>query len=426
MVASADVERRTRIQQFCSDEILTAHIEHIFDFQDATVLGTGTIGEVVRAKDKKTQQHLALKIVSMGRLRELGLPASKLHREVAVLSELIHPNIIRLVDVLQGYNKLSTFSTCVTGKPPYFCIVTEAIEDAQPLSEVIRHGGSLPSLAWTIVPQLVDALAFIHSKGIIHRDVWSENVLLDRTRSYAVLVDFGTAEYACTEALGHFLNVPYMSPQAAAGEWQNPADDAWCFGILVTELVTGAFVTERMGGSDRPFCDELECLATAINETFAIAEAFGSMASTLLQRDVSARHTMQDVQQYLEKCLGPRPDLISVCVGDDEGLEVTGSSPTACMDSSTLAPSRIGLCYSEVNGSKTPVQEAGGATISEVKERLLRLHDDLAEIKVLFSGCSSEEAEAIIQRFSKGDEELFNEQGQLDGSSLECSPTLVV
>lgn len=376
MVADvADSQRRNRIEQFCSGETLTEYIEDIFDFQNASTLGKGNLGEVVRATDKITHENFALKIVSLGRLKEIGLGESKIRREAAVLNELVHPNIVRLVDVLVGYSDLPWLKY----KPPYFCIVTECLENAQPLSDVIRFGGSQIELARTIVPQLVSALALIHSKGIVHRDLWSENVLLCKHECRAVLVDFGSAEYADMEALGHFLNLPYMSPQAALGEHQHPADDAWSFGILVTELITGRFVTVRMNSSDKPFGNELILLATAIHETAEMAgQEFGLIAANLLNREMGARYSMQDVSRELQK-LRPRPVGRPVASGAwQTGKEIGYGAGTIYMPE---APVKVPL--------------------SSVKQKLIVLHDELAEIKTLFGGCSSEEAKSIMRRFNK-------------------------
>lgn len=290
-----DAQRRDRIHMFVNGRGCSDRMEDIFELIDAQQLGAGSLGEVVRATDKTTLEPWALKLVSVDRLKNTGLSEARLKREVAIMHELTHPNIVCLVDVLIG----STQPKCCESEPPYLCIVMEYLADAEPLSEVIRRGGSQPALAWKVLQQLIGALSCMHSKGIVHRDVWSENVLLNRSLngdSRAVLVDFGSAEYTHCEALGHFLNLPYMSPEATSGEHQDPGDDVWAAGILLAEVATGAFVTERLGVSDRPLCKDQGCLQETIDHTSSQGgPKLGSMAARLLCMDGRIRPSSEEV-----------------------------------------------------------------------------------------------------------------------------------
>lgn len=304
---SVDEERMERINRYVSEGEGEGRIdrlerlEDIFDLGAAELLGSGSLGEVVRAPEKSSQEVRALKLVSLNRLISTGLSEARLKREVSIMLQLKHPHIVRLVDVLG----CSSQPKVCESEPPYLCIVMEYLPNAEPLSEVIRRGGPQPKLAWKVVAQLISALSCMHSRGIVHRDVWSENVLFTKTpndEERAVLVDFGSAEYTDCEALGHFLNLPYMSPEAAGGEPQSPGDDVWQAGILLTEVVTGIFVTERLGCSDIPLCKDQGILTDALEHT-AIEGGLqlGALARRLLSMDPRGRPSSQQVFRELAR-----------------------------------------------------------------------------------------------------------------------------
>lgn len=264
------------------------------DVQGSAKIGSGSLGDVILARDRKNNWQVAVKVISLKRVLQKHDDDSKVRREVQVMRELQHPNIVRLLDVLSSASWLPN----VEFEPPYLCIVMEHVRDSEPLSNTIRRHGGQPKLATAIVPQLASALSLMHQRGLVHRDVWSENVLVSKQDWNAVLVDLGCAEYYQSGPPSrNNLNIPYMSPQAARGQRQEPGDDCWALGLLLSEIVTGRFVADRLGRTDIPFhCASPTLLVDACCETVSRGgPLLGGLAEWLLDLESARRASMLDV-----------------------------------------------------------------------------------------------------------------------------------
>ena len=225
-----------------------------FDVANAVKVGVGSLGDVLLAKELRQGLRVAVKVISLKKLRavsnikgESRQGEARVRREVKAMRELQHPNIVKILDVQASRMQIPMLSS----EPPYICIVMEYVSDAGPLSVAIRKSRLGTPQVLDIIRQIGSALAQMHDQGLVHRDVWSENVLLTRS-GHAVLIDLGCTESVCGPAGQDDLNIPYMSPEAAHGERQRSSDDCFSFGLLVTEMVTGRFVSDRMGRTVMP------------------------------------------------------------------------------------------------------------------------------------------------------------------------------
>jgi len=288
-----------RISQYWTGELSLeglARVEERISFANSVKVGSGCLGDVLCVADLQTHEPLALKAVSLERLRKAGGAEAQLRREVRALSEIQHPNIVHLVDVLSAVGRLPH----VVSEPPFLCIITEYIDDSEPLSRRIRRGGQKPQLALHILYYLADALAVMHAKGFVHRDVWSENILVD-SKGRVVLIDFGSAEHTSDPLPKGSLNLPYASPQAVQGRKHHPSDDAWSLGLTVTEVTTGRFVIDRIGRSDTPVYKLPQVLGQSVSETFtAGGSLLGHLVARLLSVSREQRLTMREVLGHLQ------------------------------------------------------------------------------------------------------------------------------
>ncbi len=145
----------------------------IKDFEITYVLGKGSYGKVVFAKNIYTNKSYAIKIIDKKflekvKIRLRHIQANKeyeVHIEKYILSILNHPNIIKLYSTFQDKKKL------------YFIVEYCPNRD---LSDFIRKQGKLSNdLARFYSAEIVNALEYVHSKGIYHRDLKPENIVLD-------------------------------------------------------------------------------------------------------------------------------------------------------------------------------------------------------------------------------------------------------
>jgi serine/threonine protein kinase len=272
-------------------------LERNFDVANAVIIGTGSLGDVLLAKDLRQGLRVAVKVISLKKLRavsnfkdESRQEEARVRREVQAMLELNHPNIVKILDVQASRVQLPMLSS----EPPYICIVMEYVSDSQPLSVAIRKSRLGTPQVFDIIRQIGSALAQMHDQGLVHRDVWSENVLLTRS-GHAVLIDLGCTESVCGPAAQDDLNIPYMSPEAAHGERQRSSDDCFSFGLLITEMVTGRFVCDRIGRTDMPISLMPEKLKDAIvDSSLSAGGQIGILCSGLLELQVNHRLTMRD------------------------------------------------------------------------------------------------------------------------------------
>jgi len=279
-------------------------LEESVDTVGSVKIGSGSLGDVILVRERATNRKLAIKVISLKRLRQSGTSEARVRREVEVMRELNHPHIVRLVGVTLCENRL----TNVGSDPPYICILMEYVRNSEPLSNVLRRAGPQPSRSLQVVWQLASALALIHQRGIVHRDIWSENVLVDGNGT-VVLVDLGNAEFfdRVSEGASEHMNLPYLSPQCAQGDKQQPGDDCWALGILITELVTGRFVVDRTGRTDVPLHFRRAAFLDAVNETVVRGGLLGKICVQLLELDVKRRMTMVEVLREFKEAMGHKP-----------------------------------------------------------------------------------------------------------------------
>jgi serine/threonine protein kinase len=189
------------------------------------LLGAG-VAEVYRARDATLGRMVAIKI-----LTEAGMADQEAHArflaEARLTGSLVHENIIGFYD----YGEQDGRSFLVM---EYF--------DGESLAAAIRgwRAGDLRNKL-LIARQIASGLAYVHSKGIIHRDVKPDNVWIDSAGNVKI-IDFGvakTGDFSIT-ATGFTLGTPYyMSPEQVRGEKPAPQVDIYAFGVLLFELVTG-------------------------------------------------------------------------------------------------------------------------------------------------------------------------------------------
>eukprot|EP00929_Paragymnodinium_shiwhaense_P007104 TRINITY_DN111053_c0_g1_i1.p1 TRINITY_DN111053_c0_g1~~TRINITY_DN111053_c0_g1_i1.p1 ORF type:complete len:528 (-),score=94.00 TRINITY_DN111053_c0_g1_i1:205-1788(-) len=269
-------------------------LEAKMDIDGLQKIGVGKHGAVLLCRERQSQRTVVVKAISVGRLRQARAQAddAQLRREVAVMREVQHPNLVQFVDALICHRHLPSVGLA----PPYLCIVMEHVADSKTIAQHLRLHGALPHLVADVVPQVASALQALHSRGFVHLDVWCENVLVSQ-QAKAVLVDLGCAEnFNDGVPSQQKLNLPYMSPEAARGLSRSPGDDAWALGLLMTEMATARFTHERLGRTDTPASMQMDVVRQAIAETkHRVPAPWGSVCEALLHPQLEHRSNMTDV-----------------------------------------------------------------------------------------------------------------------------------
>ena len=202
-------------------------------YQILSTLGHGAMATVFRARDPQLGRDVALKVMGMAHAARGGA-AERFRREAHAVAALKHPGIVEIYD----------FVDATESEPSY--IVAELIEGPT-LRKVMEMSGGrlLPEYAALVALPLAEALSVAHDRGVVHRDVKPDNVMIEISGkgSRVVLTDFGIAHITGMEtmtATGAMVGSPaYMSPEQSRGHEVGPTTDIWSLGTMLYEMVTG-------------------------------------------------------------------------------------------------------------------------------------------------------------------------------------------
>ena len=215
-------------------------------------IGQGGMGEVYSAEDRELRRVVALKflptVVGGGKAA-----ASQVISEARLASRLNHPNIVAVYELIQT---------------PWGLAIAMELVEGQSVRKLLKTGRLSTRRLIHIARQLASALAAAHEKGIVHRDVKPENVMVHEPDDFVKVLDFGLAEnirdQAATQRNSHLPvgTVRYMSPEQKAAQPVTAASDIYSLALLLEEAGSWKHpVLGRMRSTDpsaRPTARELE------------------------------------------------------------------------------------------------------------------------------------------------------------------------
>src|SRR5579859_4955100 len=192
-------------------------------------LGAGGMATVYLAHDIRHDRKVALKVLGSELAAAIGV--ERFLREIQIAARLSHPHIVPLYD-----------SGEVDGRPYYVMPYIEG----ESLRQRLRRSGALPvGEAVQLAREVVDALAYAHEHGIVHRDVKPENILVHA--GHAVVTDFGIARAISAAGgveltrTGVTVGTPlYMSPEQIVGDPVDGRSDVYSLGCTLYEMLAGA------------------------------------------------------------------------------------------------------------------------------------------------------------------------------------------
>ena len=197
--------------------------EQLEKYTKVEKVGEGTYGVVYKCKVKDTNDFVALKKIRLENEDE-GIPSTSI-REISILKQLRHPNIVYLIDLIHGEKKLY--------------LVFEYMDHDLKKFLDINNGPLTPELVKSYLFQILIAINFCHSKRILHRDLKPQNLLIDKDGIIKV-ADFGLARSfgIPIKTLTHeILTLWYRAPEILLGqkEYSTPVD-MWSIGLIFYEM----------------------------------------------------------------------------------------------------------------------------------------------------------------------------------------------
>jgi eukaryotic-like serine/threonine-protein kinase len=189
-------------------------------------LGEGGMGVVYKAEDTRLKRTVALKFLPHG-LETHEPERARFLQEAQAASALNHPNVCTIHDIAEAEGQQF--------------IVMEFV-DGVTLREKIATGKLPTATAVSYAIQMGEALEEAHSKGIVHRDIKAENIMVN-TKNQVKVMDFGLAKLKgslkLTKTSSTIGTVAYMAPEQIQGEEVDGRSDIFSFGIVLYEMLTG-------------------------------------------------------------------------------------------------------------------------------------------------------------------------------------------
>src|SRR5829696_6560483 len=246
-------------------------------------LGSGGMGEVYLARDRVLGRDVALKVLRRQYAGD-GEFAERFKREARSAASLSHPNIVQVYD--RGETEEGSSYIAMEYVP------------GGTLKERISKDGPLGAAeAAPLGAKVAEALGAAHDRGMVHRDIKPQNVLLT-DKGDAKVADFGIARAASSATISRTGSVMgtagYMSPEQALGEPATPKSDLYSLGVVLFEALTG----ELPYTADNPIVvsmkhvNEPVCLPREIDPT--VPEGMNALVTRLMAKDPEDRYASAD------------------------------------------------------------------------------------------------------------------------------------
>ncbi|KAL7102801.1 hypothetical protein ACP275_08G140400 [Erythranthe tilingii] len=197
-------------------------------YEIGKLLGQGTFAKVYHARNLKTGQNVAIKIIDKEKIVRVGL-IDQTKREISVMRLVNHPNVVHLYEVMASKSKI------------YFAM--EYVRGGELFNKVAK-GRLKEDAARKYFQQLIAAVDFCHSRGVYHRDLKPENLLLDEYGNLKVS-DFGLSALLDSKGKDGLLHTTCGTPAYVAPEvinkrgYEGEKADIWSCGVILFVLLAG-------------------------------------------------------------------------------------------------------------------------------------------------------------------------------------------
>ncbi|KAL2525575.1 Cyclin-dependent kinase A-1 [Abeliophyllum distichum] len=195
-------------------------------YEKVEKIGEGTYGVVYKARDRETNETIALKKIRLEHEDE-GVPSTAI-REISLLKEMQHGNIVRLQDVVHSEKRLY--------------LVFEYLDlDLKKHMDTCPEFSKDPRLVKMFLYQILRGIAYCHSHRVLHRDLKPQNLLIDRRTNALKLADFGLARafgIPVRTFTHEVVTLWYRAPEILLGSrhYSTPVD-VWSVGCIFAEMV---------------------------------------------------------------------------------------------------------------------------------------------------------------------------------------------
>ncbi|KAH6795248.1 CBL-interacting protein kinase 1 [Perilla frutescens var. hirtella] len=198
-------------------------------YEIGRTLGEGNFGKVKYARNLDSGQPFAIKILEKNRILDLNV-TDQIKREIGTLKLLKHPNVVRLYEVLASKAKIY--------------MVLEYVNGGELFERIASRGKFSEAKGRKLFQQLIDGVSYCHNKGVYHRDLKLENVLIDES-GLIKITDFGLSalpQHFRDDGLLHTTcgSPNYVAPEILSNKgYDGATSDTWSCGVILYVILTG-------------------------------------------------------------------------------------------------------------------------------------------------------------------------------------------
>lgn len=278
---------------------------HFGNYLLLQTLGEGEFGKVKLGVHKEWGEEVAVKLIKRDKVATDAAPLNlddtankdpakmtKVEREIQVLKDVRHPNIVRLYEVIESDR--------------YIGIVLEYASGGELFDHILAHKYLKEEHACRLFAQLISGVSYLHQKKIVHRDLKLENLLLDRNRN-VIITDFGFAnnfEDKRDDLMATSCGSPcYAAPELVVqdGLYAGSAVDVWSCGVILYAMLAGYLPFDDDPAN--PDGDNINLLykyilATPLSFPEYITAQPRDLLSKMLVPDPTRRATLEQVMQH--------------------------------------------------------------------------------------------------------------------------------
>ncbi|KAI8034299.1 serine/threonine-protein kinase par-1 [Drosophila gunungcola] len=247
-------------------------------------IGKGNFAVVKLARHRITKNEVAIKIIDKSQLDQTNL--QKVYREVEIMKRLKHPHIIKLYQVMETKNMIY--------------IVSEYASQGEIFDYIAKYGRMSESAARYKFWQIISAVEYCHKKGIVHRDLKAENLLLDLNMNIKI-ADFGFSNhFKPGELLATWCgSPPYAAPEVFEGkQYTGPEIDIWSLGVVLYVLVCGALPFD--GSTLQSLRDRV--LSGRFRIPFFMSSECEHLIRRMLVLEPTRRYTIEQIKRHRWMC----------------------------------------------------------------------------------------------------------------------------
>ncbi|XP_059175718.1 serine/threonine-protein kinase stk11-like isoform X2 [Physella acuta] len=288
-----DVDDGLLIHRVDSDQVVYQPQRHkvklISKYLMGEILGEGSYGKVKEVLDTETLCRRAVKILKRRKLRKIPNGEQNVQREIQLLKRLHHKNVIELIDVL--YND---------EKQKMYIIMEYCASELQEMLESVPEKKFPIWQAHGYFCQLIDGLEYLHSHGIIHKDIKPGNLLVTNDETLKI-TDLGVAEaldlFARTDECRTSQGSPAFQPPEIANGQNTFAGfkvDVWSSGVTLYNITTGKYPFE--GDNIYKLFENIGKGVYSIPEE--VSDLLADLLKGMLAYESEVRYTLQQIRQH--------------------------------------------------------------------------------------------------------------------------------